>query len=147
MSYFLDTNIFITFTQRKDFRTFFNNKYNKEQLVTSVVVEGELNSFSTQRKWGLYKRQTFTRFLNRTIISPIKTEAIINRYAEIDAYSQGKHSTLKLPMSARNMGKNDLWIAATASVLGTTLLTTDTDFNHLNNIFLNVECIVLKDIL
>ena len=29
------------------------------------------------------------------------------------------------------MGKNDVWIAATAKVSGTTLLTTDGDFNHL----------------
>ena len=36
------------------------------------------------------------------------------------------------------MGKNDIWIAATASVLDATLLTTDKDFDHLNNEFLNV---------
>lgn len=29
------------------------------------------------------------------------------------------------------MGKNDLWIAATAYVTGATLLTTDADFDHL----------------
>jgi predicted nucleic acid-binding protein len=36
------------------------------------------------------------------------------------------------------MGKNDLWIAATASVLDATLLTTDNDFDHLQNEFLQV---------
>jgi predicted nucleic acid-binding protein len=39
------------------------------------------------------------------------------------------------------MGKNDLWIAATASVLEATLLTLDHDFNHLRNEFLQVETI------
>jgi len=39
------------------------------------------------------------------------------------------------------MGKNDLLIAATASVLNATLLTTDQDFNHLHNEFLNLEFI------
>lgn len=34
------------------------------------------------------------------------------------------------------MGKNDLWIAATASVTGATLLTTDGDFDHLESAFL-----------
>ena len=29
------------------------------------------------------------------------------------------------------MGKNDLWIAATAKATGATLLTTDKDFDHL----------------
>lgn len=147
MSYFLDTNIFITFTQRRDFRNYFNRAYNNVQLVTSVVVEAELKSFSTQRKWGFYKRQTLLKFLNKSIVSPIKTEAIINRYVEIDAYSQGKHPTLKSPTSARNMGKNDIWIAATASVLNATLLTMDKDFDHLNDVFLEVKRINLKDIL
>ena len=82
----------------------------------------------------------FLNFLDRTIIYPIKTEAIINKYAEIDAYSQGKHPTIELPTSARNMGKNDLWIAATASVLDATLLTMDKDFDHLNEVFLNLKC-------
>jgi tRNA(fMet)-specific endonuclease VapC len=41
-------------------------------------------------------------------------------------------------LTARNMGKNDLWIAATGSVLKATLLTMDEDFNHLNKIFLDV---------
>jgi predicted nucleic acid-binding protein len=36
------------------------------------------------------------------------------------------------------MGKNDLWIAATSSVLNATLLTTDGDFDHLNGAYLTV---------
>lgn len=44
-----------------------------------------------------------------------------------------------LKMSARNMGKNDIWIAATASVLGAVLLTTDNDFDHLQDEFLQVD--------
>jgi predicted nucleic acid-binding protein len=36
------------------------------------------------------------------------------------------------------MGKNDIWIAATASVLNATLITTDNDFDHLNGVFLPV---------
>jgi len=37
------------------------------------------------------------------------------------------------------MGKNDLWIAATASVLSAALLTTDNDFSHLQGYFLQME--------
>lgn len=36
------------------------------------------------------------------------------------------------------MGKNDLWIAATASVTNTTLITTDKDFVHLDNVYLKL---------
>jgi len=37
----------------------------------------------------------------------------------------------------------DLWIAATASILGATLLTTDADFDHLKGTLLNVEKVTL----
>lgn len=37
------------------------------------------------------------------------------------------------------MGKNDLWIASTAALLGLTLVTTDADFQHLSEIFLELR--------
>lgn len=36
------------------------------------------------------------------------------------------------------MGKNDLWIAATAHVTQSILITTDLDFNHLHKTFFEV---------
>lgn len=39
------------------------------------------------------------------------------------------------------MGKNDLWIAAAANVMGATLVTTDNDFDHLQPDFLTVDWI------
>ncbi|MEQ1745905.1 MAG: hypothetical protein ABMA02_10790 [Saprospiraceae bacterium] len=69
----------------------------------------------------------------------IWSEDILDRNAEIDAFSQGKHPILMHSFTARNMGKNDLWIAASASILGATLLTTDGDFDHLDGVFLSVE--------
>ncbi len=75
------------------------------------------------------------------LITDINTEDLIERYAEIDAFSHDKLIGRPLGMTSRNMGKNDLWIAATASILNATLLTTDQDFNHLHNQFLNLEFI------
>ena len=69
----------------------------------------------------------------------IKLPEIIKCYAEIDAFSQNKLPENPLGISARNMGKNDLWIAATASVLGAKLLTADADFEHLQGVFLDLE--------
>jgi tRNA(fMet)-specific endonuclease VapC len=37
------------------------------------------------------------------------------------------------------MGKNDLWIAATAALPGLKLVTTDADFNHLHKVFMEVK--------
>ncbi|WP_259071537.1 hypothetical protein HDF24_26015 [Mucilaginibacter sp. X4EP1] len=39
------------------------------------------------------------------------------------------------------MGKNDLWIASTAALLGLKLVTSDADFNHLHQIFMEVQFI------
>ena len=73
----------------------------------------------------------------------INTESIIKRYAEIDAYSQGNLTDRPLATSARNMGKNDLWIAATASVYEARLLTLDKDFAHLNGVYLEVVSMII----
>ena len=49
----------------------------------------------------------------------------IDAYVELDLVSQAH------PEGARNMGKNELWVAASARAAGATLLTTDRDFDHL----------------
>lgn len=41
--------------------------------------------------------------------------------------------------SSRNMGKNDLWIAATAHALNAALLTTDGDFEHLHQVYFELR--------
>jgi tRNA(fMet)-specific endonuclease VapC len=71
-------------------------------------------------------------------------ENMANTYAEIEAYSQRRNPSIAdYPFATpRNMGKNDLWIAATASLLGLKLVTTDADFSHLHQVF--IEAQVLK---
>lgn len=64
-------------------------------------------------------------------------------YGQIDAYSQGKLENQPLKKSSRNMGKNDLWIAAIASLTNSTLITTDRDFSHLDKSFLDLALIRL----
>ena len=49
--------------------------------------------------------------------------------------------------TSRNMGKNDLWIASLAALLGLRLVTTDSDFDHLNNVFFDIRKINQKDLL
>ena len=73
-------------------------------------------------------------------IVDISHDQIVQRYAEIDAFSLGKDKArlLRSGQTARVMGKNDLWIAATASVLNAALLAIDHDFDHLSRVFLDV---------
>ena len=75
------------------------------------------------------------------LVIPINRTDIHAAYAEIQAYSQGKIATKPLGQSARNMGKNDLWIAATTHVLEASLLTADKDFQHLDQVYFPLELI------
>lgn len=100
------------------------------QTIIPIVVVGELEAFSLKADWGAQKINFMRHLIDRYPIADIES-AIIPDYAQIDAFSQGKLQTAPLKSSARNMGKNDIWIAATALYLDMELHTTDNDFDHL----------------
>jgi len=106
----------------------------------SVVSKGEIYSLAIQRRSGERKLKILEELLRKLPVVDISDEQIIQRYSEIDAYSLSKDPLRALPkgQTAKIMGKNDLWIAATASILNARLLTTDHDFDHLNRVFLDV---------
>ena len=109
------------------------------EVVLPMVVVGELEAFALKADWG-YQKVTF---MNRLFMyHPLLEVSRIftPTYARLDAYSQGKLFAQPLPigMSARNMGKNDLWIAATALYFDVELHTTDKDFDHLEALGLKV---------
>ncbi len=100
------------------------------KTVIPIVVAGELEAFALKADWGYQKIKQLQTILNTFPIADIDRE-ITMAYALIDAYSQGKLKTHPLSSTARNMGKNDIWIAATALYLDFELHTSDNDFDHL----------------
>ena len=142
MIYLFDTNILLHFLRSTPVKAFVITNYAPlspaDKVVISVVTIGEIKSISIQNKWGVARSKALEDLYAEFIITDINAENIIQRYAEIDAYSQGKMPGKPLGHSSRNMGKNDLWIAATASILQAELITTDHDFDHLHNTFLPV---------
>ena len=146
MIFFFDTNIILLYLRDSLVVEFIeaNFKPFAADVVVSVVTVAELKSIALQNNWGNPRLQKMEDFLSKFVIADIKTDDIINRYAEIDAFSQGRLDGRVSNFTARNMGKNDIWIAATASVLDATLLTTDNDFNHLHDEFLSVAKIDLN---
>lgn len=144
MTYLWDTNIMLGYIRASKQYFDLEKKYNfsgtSNILYSSVVSSGEILSLSMKLNWGKKKIDRMESFLEKVPAIPISRRVIFDSYAQIDAYSQSKHPTLPLPkvMTARNMGKNDIWIAATAHAIGATLVTTDKDFDHLDGIFLNV---------
>ena len=150
MDYLLDTNILVTYVRDNAITRRLEGQLNllngKNRLVISVISIGEIKSIAKRNNWGEKKVTKLVRILQNFLIADINTDAIIEEYAEIDAFSQGKLENTIVNFSARNMGKNDLWIAATASVLKLQLLTTDQDFNHLANKYLNLRTISLSEV-
>lgn len=143
MDYLLDTNIILHYIRNSELSGQIDEKHNplgrENSAIISIVSVGEIKSLAIQNKWGNRKLSHLEQLLDQFIIADINAETIVERYAEIDAFSQGKLPDKSVNFSSRNMGKNDIWIAATASALDVVLLTTDNDFIHLNNEFLSLE--------
>ena len=142
MIYLFDTNILVHYIRGSHVMDTVEQQYDPlgpdNESWLSAVSLGEIRAIAMKNKWGEKRTSRLDAFLSRFLISDINIQEIILRYAAIDTFSQGLHSALPSSFTARNMGKNDLWIAATTSVLGATLLTTDTDFDHLENVFLKL---------
>lgn len=110
-------------------------------LMISAITKGELLSIALQNNWGDNKRQSLNQLLDSFIILDIgaNDDALLNAYAEIDAFSKQRHPTKKLEGSAKPMGKNDLWIAASAMAAKATLLTTDGKFQHIAEVMIPLK--------
>ncbi|RYE35285.1 MAG: PIN domain-containing protein [Sphingobacteriaceae bacterium] len=141
MNLLFDTNILLQFARSLNPKLLMQlvNPKNQEVFV-SIVSVAELKSISLQNNWGTKKLQVINAFLDELAFIEIN-KLLINTYVEIDAFSQCKNpSYVNYPfITPRNMGKNDLWIASTAALLGLKLVTTDADFNHLDQVFLEVQ--------
>ncbi len=145
MNYLFDTNLLLLKLRQNPYWNILNDKYRFEEAnnMLSIISVGELYSLGLRNKWGTTRLSQIEDLRKEFGEIDIYYEEVIQRYAQIDAFSQGKLDKKPLLGSSRNMGKNDLWIAAIASTFDMTLLTTDTDFVHLDKHFLNVELIVL----
>ena len=113
MTYVWDTNILlnmirdVSFFEKLDEKYHFSNPQN-ESFISAVSV-GEIRSLAFRNRWGEKRLKILNQYLVRLkTIAVTDEEDLIAMYCEIDAYSQNQHPSLKLPISARNMGKNDL---------------------------------------
>ncbi len=148
MNYLLDTNILLTYVRKTTITNRIEDKLNllsgEHNLFISVVSLGEIRAIAKKNGWGSKKIQYLENLLNDFLVADINVEEVIERYAEIDAFSQGKIGDGN-NYTARNMGKNDIWIAATASTYNIQLITTDKDFEHLRGKYLNLNWIDLSN--
>lgn len=96
-----------------------------ERPLVSFVTLGELRALALKLGWGTKRTRQLDDLLDQLVVVNINQGDILDHYAVLD------HHTEKVARPARRMGKNDLWIAATASALSAVLMTTDGDFDHL----------------
>ena len=128
----LDTNLLVHNIRQDGLWQAVEDRYGlrdaPEAPFISIVTGGEIRSLALQSGWGVAKQERMEDLLDYYVVIPLPFSNIVEVYAEIDDYSRRDGVT---------MGKSDLWIAATASVTGARLLTTDKDFDHLHDVFLS----------
>ena len=141
--FLLDTNLLLGFTRKAPWAIRARAEYNlgnRETMVfTSVICRGEILALAEKNGWGSEKRTRLEQVLNGVPTLDINRRTISDAYARIDAWTHGKSVTSPQnappPKPAVPMKQNDLWIAATAHASGAALLSTDTDFRHLDDIW------------
>ena len=127
--YLLDTNVILALVRAKELGQHIDERFglrsSSQRPLVSVVSLGEAQVLARRNGWGEPKLAALENALDNLIVVDINHRAVIDAYVELDLHSQAHRE------GARNMGKNDLWIAACAKAAGAVLLTTDKDFDHL----------------
>jgi tRNA(fMet)-specific endonuclease VapC len=145
----LDTNIILNIVRSRDFAGVINfvNPDNSP-IYLSIVSEAEIKSLAIKNNWGINRRTILDNFLDQVNIVEIN-QSYVNIYTQIDTYSQRVNPSFESYSfdTPRNMGKNDLWIASLSALLSLNLTTTDSDFDHLHNVFFEVRRINPSDFL
>jgi predicted nucleic acid-binding protein len=105
----------------------------------SIINYAETLNLALRNNWGRAKLDKLEEFLKAIPIIYINNLSIAGKYIEINQFCEGRHEKNPLGFNAIKPSQNDKWIAATASLLNATLITTDKDFLPLDGIFLKVE--------
>lgn len=123
--YLLDTNILVAYIRAGSLGRYIEDMYKLSaspyKPLISVVSVGEILSLARQFDgWGEKKLLAMNTLLKELIRVDINDDRILDAYAELDEFTR----------THRTIGKNDVWIAATAKVTRAVLLTTDKDFDQ-----------------
>ena len=146
MRYTLDTNILLFYVRDAETRKFIEETYapfdKHNEAIISIVSVGEIMVLAAANDWGERKLKLIQKLIDNLVIVELKFDDLINNYIEIEKYNRNIHPTKKRSGSHIKMGKNDVWIAATAMATKSKLLTSDQDFEHLHDEF--IEVVVIK---
>jgi tRNA(fMet)-specific endonuclease VapC len=143
--YLLDTNMLLGFVREAPWAAMTHDVLNLADpgiiSFTSVICKGEILALAEKNGWGQSKRAKLVQVLDQFPTTPIDRKEILDAYSAIDSWTHGRPAQSLIlpnpPKPAISMKQNDMWIAATAHATGATLVTTDTDFDHLHGVCLS----------
>lgn len=142
MRYVLDTNVLLHYAREGATHELLKSTYQPfsevNESVISIVTVAEIYSLARKHKWGKRRTEILESLLSALVVVNIQYLDLIEMYVDIESYNNGNHPTLNKAGSTVVMGKNDLWIAATAAITEASLLTSDNDFDHLDGVFFKV---------
>jgi tRNA(fMet)-specific endonuclease VapC len=131
-SYVLDTSALLPLLRGKELGELIDRTFGLRAApylhTLSIVTHAELWVLIERNKWGDDRKAAVEKALQEFVTVDISGSQIVSAYRRIEAASIGI-----------TMGKNDVWVAATALVAGLPLIATDKDFNHLNGRLLEVH--------
>lgn len=151
MDFLLDTNIVVIYGRDNEIAKHIEQKHGifngENRLAVSIVTVGEVNALAKKLNLGPSRTSRMQSIIDGMTVSGIHYTELIEAYGDIDRFSSGKIKVevTKGKFSSRNMGKNDIWIAATAKAFDLTLVTTDKDFMHLHNEIIDVLYIDIEE--
>lgn len=127
--FLLDTSVILHLVRGnalgQQIRDTYDLLYCQPRPLISVVSLAEIRVLATIHDWGEPKRKALEEAFRSLTIVNISHPTIIDAYVDLDLFARSH------PQGARQMGKNDLWIAASALAANAQLLTTDKDFEYL----------------
>ena len=143
--YLLDTNMLLGFVRVAPWALRIRKEHSLDdpasEVFTSVVCKGEIHALAEKFGWGSNKRWELQRVLSRVPTLYLDDE-VVAAYALIDAWTHGATvdflNGVPPPKPAVPMSQNDIWIAATAHAKGSVLISTDGDFDHLKEDWLQL---------
>ncbi len=128
--YLLDTNILLHLIRGKATGAYIDATFQLQKQtytpLVCIVTHGEIWTLARENGWGSARGLALEVMLSNLVTVDNNSAPVIEAYVEIEYVSR------RVPGGAIVMGKNDIWIAAVTKVTGATLLTCDTDFDHLH---------------
>lgn len=140
----LDTNILLHYVRQSELvqeveRELNLLSQNAIPMIASVSI-GEMEGFVQRQEWGQAKINRLKKLVEKIAVIDIAAadDQLMNAYATLWNYSKNALPGDKLGKSI-GIGQNDVWIAALAHTAKAALVTTDGDFDHLNDKWITVH--------